>query len=140
MWGILMVLFPNTNITIYREMPHGTVIGHTDGDPDAVPPVDPEPILLDCGSDGYDNKPHCLMSIGTVIGDLQPLTSVETMKEYGSTDQTAFKLNLNLGVDIKSADKIKANGYDGYFQVRGDPLIFKTLILHMEVNLTKERD
>ena len=111
-------------------MDHGTIIGYDEDD---------EPICLDCGTDGYDAIPHCLQKLSVVRGDLQPGNSKETMQQYGSSTQSTFTLFLPLGTDIKADDKIEADGYTGYFQVKGDPLQFRSLIPHMEINLTKER-
>lgn len=125
-----MVLFPNSSVDIFRELPNGSEIGtDTEGNP----------ILLSCGTDGYDDINHCLSKINTVVGDLQPNSSIETMNQYGSTVQSSFVLYLDLGVDIKNDDKVMVSGYDGYFQVTGDPKRFLSVIPHLEVILTKER-
>jgi len=130
-----MVFFPNADIRIFREMPHGTPLGVDDNG---------NPVLLDCGSDGYDSKPSCLMEVEMVVGDFQPQISTETTKDYGHSKQSKDLLNLDLDIDIRAEDKVKIiphNGkeYKGFFQVIGDPLQFTTLIPHLEVSLTKER-
>jgi len=142
-----MVLFPNCFVTIEREMDNGTIIGYNDdGDPNATPPIEPTPILLDCGTDGFDDIPHCLSElVSGIVGDFQPGKSTETAKEYGNVTQSQFLLFLDLGVDIISEDKVKitkfrgSNNYDGYYQVIGDPDEYSTIQPHIEVTLMKER-
>ena len=132
-----MVLFPNCFVTIYRETDTGTIIGYDDNE---------EPILLDCGTDGFDSISHCLHKFAEgIVGDFQPGRSTETSKEYGNVKQSQYLLVLDLGIDIRSEDKVKitkfrgSNNYDGYYQVMGDPGELISVRPHIEVTLMKER-
>lgn len=131
-----MVLFPNCNATVYREIDTGTVIGFDDNQ---------EPIKLDCGTNGFDAIPHCLHEYISSVGDFQSRKSSETLKDFGNITQSQFMLFLDLGVDIKADDKVKivkfrgSNNYNGYYQVIGDPEEFINIRPHIEVTLMKER-
>lgn len=111
-----MSFFPSTVVTLFEEVEDPKI----------------------CGTDGYGRPLKCLVEQGSVMGDFQPMSPSEAQKEFGEMVQGMYKLYLDYGVTITSKYKVQVEGYEGYFQVKGEPMQRNTLIPHVKVLLARE--
>lgn len=91
-----------------------------------------------CGLDGYNNPKKCLFLFKIVKGDFQPYRESDVMSEVGNLSQGQFILYLEASVDIRKTDKVKVEGYEGYFQVYDEPQKRGAFIPHIKVVLQRE--
>ena len=124
-------MFPNAEITVYRETPNGTVIGINEDGTDQ---------LLECPMTGYDQESECLCPVITFIGGFQPNASKEMQEQYGHITQSLYTIYIDdISIDIRYDDKVKIKGDSTFYQVLGDPRYYTAILPHIEIPLMKER-
>lgn len=124
-------MFPDAEVTVYRELPNGTIIGINE---------DGTNKLLECPMTGYDQKSECLAPVNTFIADFHADVSKELQEQYGHITQSLFMLYIDdPTVDIKYNDKISIAGDNSTYQVLGDPKYYGSILPHIECPLMKER-
>lgn len=87
------------------------------------------------GVDKY-GKPRKGYSLKCIVGgDLQSVSPSESRHAYGTQTNNTHQLYLNPGTSIKNTDIIQAEGYTGFFEIVGDPIIYTKLVPHIMISL-----
>lgn len=110
---MILIFFPRDTIKIYQEI------------------SDPEK----CGKDQYGKPKKCKKLKCTVQGDLQNVAPSQSMQGFGTLTHNTHHLYLNQNTFIKNTDSIEVEGYNGYFEIVGEPMIYNSVIPHILVLL-----
>ena len=113
-----MIIFPKNKVEIFEEI------------------CDPTKFR----ADSYGKPLKRLIPRGMMEGDLQSATAREIRNAFGTTEQGDYILYLNHPKQIKNTFLLKIKGYNGFFEVVGDPKIYNKFIPHLEVLLKHRRE
>lgn len=89
----------------------------------------------ECGVDQYNKPRKCIQLRGIVDGDLQPASPNESRDAFGTKTNNSHKLYLDPNVKIENTNILKINGYTGFFEIVGTPMIYTKFIPHQLVSL-----